>query len=124
MYLLWLETVEEQARINARRCRLQTTCLASHAAVDDEGAAGAIGGSLRGQENGEGCYFFWFSPSAQGDFGHELRFQFRVCFDVGVDGSVDCAGGDVVDGDLVWGEFDGDGAHQHAQAAFRGAIRG
>ena len=47
-----------------------------------------------------------------------------VVHQLGVDGGGDGTGGDVVDGDVEWAEFDGEVAHEHAHAALGGAVGG
>src|SRR5438270_1667382 len=54
----------------------------------------------------------------QWDFSEQCSHFFWVCLNVSINGCMDRSWPNVVDGDIVGGEFQADGAHQHAHAAF------
>ena len=91
--------------------------VADEAAVEDVGGPGRVGAVVGGEEEGEAGDFFGGAHAAERDVGEERVELGFVVHHLGVDGSGDGAGGDVVDSDAEGAELDGEVSHEHSHAA-------
>ena len=92
----------------------QASGVAHHASVYDEGAARHVGGLFGSQVHGQGRHLLRLPHPLEGYLREELLHLVRVVLEGGVHRGVYGARGDIVDGDVVRGHLDGDGAHQHS----------
>ena len=96
--------------------------IPEESAIDDDGGTGDVVGIRGGEEEDGSGNVARLAKAAQGDIGEKGGEFVLVVEKLGVDGGLDGARGDVIDGDIEWGELDGEVAAEHLEAAFAGAI--
>lgn len=101
---------------------LESAGVEGETAVDGEGGAGDVGGCVGGEIEGEFGDLFGLAHAVQGDFVEKGLVFFGIGLYVGVDRGIDGSGSNIVDSDVVRGQFEADGAGEHAHAAFSAAI--
>src|SRR5215218_10440306 len=101
---------------------LQTSGLPDHATVDEEGASRGVGGGVRSQVDGHGGDILGTPDLAKGNLREQFLSLLGMFVEILVNRGLDGAWSDVVYGDAVLGQLDGDSPHQHPDALFGRAV--
>src|SRR5579875_4142508 len=102
----------------------QFACVPQHAAINDIGTAGDVGGLRRYEKGYDRRNFLWAANPTKGNLSKEPGEKLRIMEGFPIDRCCDRARCHIVDCNPVWGQLEANRAHEHAQAPLRGAVGG